>query len=124
MESLVRRVWAQETGRKLKPASKLPEGLGRFELGAEDFSIALALQQIAPYARAGGPLPASVPVPFVRRNGHADGNGHAATPTRGREIPAPHRVRCRVCGEWIEPGEPARVHSRGPEKRRWRHAAC
>ena len=39
---------------------------GKFELGSDEYSIGLALQQIAPYLRTGDPLPASFTVPIVR----------------------------------------------------------
>ena len=35
-------------------------------MGSDEYSIALALQQIAPYLRTGDPLPASFAVPIVR----------------------------------------------------------
>jgi hypothetical protein len=35
-------------------------------LGSDEYSIGLALQQIAPYLRTGDPLPASFAVPIVR----------------------------------------------------------
>jgi replication-associated recombination protein RarA len=72
----VRKIWRAETGRKL---GKVPEGLGRFELGSHEYSVALALQQIAPYVRRGGGLPDGFGVPIVRevRNGTSV-NGSAA----------------------------------------------
>jgi hypothetical protein len=54
LNALVRQVWKEETGCTLK---RLPEGLGKFEAADENYSIGLALQQIAPYVRSGEPLP-------------------------------------------------------------------
>ena len=56
-------------GLGLRPGSDLdtiPQVLGKFELGSDEYSIGLALQQIAPYLRTGDPLPASFTVPIVR----------------------------------------------------------
>jgi len=64
MVDVVRQVWKQETGRDL---DTIPQDLGKFELGSDEYSIALALQQIAPYLRTGDPLPASFTVPIVRQ---------------------------------------------------------
>lgn len=61
---VVRQVWKQETSRDL---DTIPQDLGKFELGSDEYSIALALQQIAPYLRTGDPLPASFTVPIVRQ---------------------------------------------------------
>jgi hypothetical protein len=36
-------------------------------LGSDEYSIGLALQQIAPYLRTGDPLPAAFAVPIVRQ---------------------------------------------------------
>jgi len=44
----------------------IPQDLGEFELGSDESSIGLALQQIAPCLRTGDPLPASFTVPIVR----------------------------------------------------------
>jgi len=63
MERHVRRVWKEQTGQQL---GELPDGLGQFELADDCYSIALALQQIAPYIRTGKPLPDSFVVPIVR----------------------------------------------------------
>jgi hypothetical protein len=63
MVDAVRQVWKRETGRDL---DRIPLDLGKFELGSDEYSIALALQQIAPYLRTGDPLPASFAVPIVR----------------------------------------------------------
>ena len=60
---VVRQVWKRETGTDL---DTIPQDLGKFELGSDEYSIALALQQIAPYLRTGDPLPASFTVPIVR----------------------------------------------------------
>ena len=43
------------------------QDLGKFELASDEFSIALALQQIAPYLRTGDPLPTSFTVPIIRQ---------------------------------------------------------
>jgi hypothetical protein len=64
MVDVVRQVWKQETGRDL---DTIPQDLGKFELASDEYSIALALQQIAPYLRTGDPLPASFTVPIVRQ---------------------------------------------------------
>ena len=40
--------------------------LGKFELGSDEYSIGLALQQIGPYLRTSDPLPASFAVPIIR----------------------------------------------------------
>ena len=64
MVDVVRQVWNQETGRDL---DTIPQDLGKFELASDEYSIALALQQIAPYLRTGDPLPASFTVPIVRQ---------------------------------------------------------
>jgi hypothetical protein len=63
MVDVVHQVWKQETGRDL---DTIPQDLGKFELASDEYSIALALQQIAPYLRTGDPLPASFTVPIVR----------------------------------------------------------
>jgi len=63
MVDVVRQVWKRETGTDL---DAIPQDLGKFELGSDEYSIALALQQIAPYLRTGDPLPASFTVPIVR----------------------------------------------------------
>ena len=52
---VVRQVWKRETGTDL---DTIPQDLGKFELGSDEYSIGLALQQIAPYLRTGDPLPA------------------------------------------------------------------
>ena len=64
MEQLVRHVWARETGSQL---GEIPDGLGKFEMADENYSIGLALQQIAPYARSGEPLPERFTVPMIRQ---------------------------------------------------------
>jgi hypothetical protein len=63
MVDAVRQVWKRETGTDL---DTIHQDLGKFELGSDEYSIALALQQIAPYLRAGDPLPTSFAVPIVR----------------------------------------------------------
>jgi hypothetical protein len=58
---------------------KLPADLGRFELVGGEVSIRLALQQIAPYARSGRPLPKSFGVPLIRETiGGVSVDGSAA----------------------------------------------
>ena len=64
MVDVVRQVWKQETGRDL---DTIPQDLGKFELASDEYSIALALQQIAPYLRTGDPLPTSFTVPIIRQ---------------------------------------------------------
>ena len=54
---------AEETGEQL---GELTDGLGQFELADDNYSIGLALQQIASYIRTGDPLPESFAVPIVR----------------------------------------------------------
>jgi hypothetical protein len=68
LEQLVKRVWQSETGKKL---SRLPDDLGKFELASSDHSIALAIQQITPFIRAGETLPPAFQVPIVRNNASA-----------------------------------------------------
>ncbi len=63
LRELVRKIWKAETGKTLE---KVPSDLGRFEVFSGEFSIRLALQQIAPYVRTGKPLPASFDVPLMR----------------------------------------------------------
>ena len=63
MVDVVRQVWKRETGTDL---DTIPQDLGKFELGSDEYSIGLALQQIAPYLRTGDPLPASFTVLIVR----------------------------------------------------------
>jgi len=63
MVDVVHQVWKRETGSDL---DVIPQDLGKFELGSDEYSIGLALQQIAPYLRTGDPLPASFTVPIVR----------------------------------------------------------
>ena len=63
MVDVVRQVWRRETGSDL---DTIPQDLGKFELGSDEYSIALALQQIAPYLGTGDPLPASFAVPIIR----------------------------------------------------------
>jgi hypothetical protein len=53
MVDVVRAVWKRETGSDL---DTIPQDLGKFELGSDEYSIGLALQQIAPYLRTGDPL--------------------------------------------------------------------
>ena len=63
MVDVVRQVWKRETGNDL---DTIPQELGKFELGSDEYSIALALQQIAPYLRTGDPCPPPSRVPIVR----------------------------------------------------------
>ncbi len=63
MVDAVRKVWKLETGTDL---DTIPQDLSKFELCSDEYSIALALHQIAPYLRTGDPLPASFTVPIVR----------------------------------------------------------
>jgi len=63
MVDVVRQVWKRETGTDL---DTIPQDLGKFELGSDEYSVGLAMQQIAPYLRTGDPLPASFAVPIVR----------------------------------------------------------
>jgi hypothetical protein len=63
MVDVVRQVWKRETGTDL---DTIPQDLGKFERAGDEYSIGLALQQIAPYLRTGDPLPASFTVPIVR----------------------------------------------------------
>ena len=63
MVDLVRQVWKRETGNDL---DMIPQDLGKFERAGDEYSIGLALQQIAPYLRTGDPLPASFAVPIIR----------------------------------------------------------
>jgi protein-L-isoaspartate O-methyltransferase len=122
-------VWHQETGR---PLDVIPEGLGKFELGSDDYSIGLALQQIAPYVRTSEPLPASFAPPIIRG---AYGHGKAmpaapkaipnplpgkSTPPRDDATALPHRSFCRVCRQWAKKGSVMRPTSDGG----WKHAAC
>lgn len=115
MGELVRRVWKEETGGDL---AELPEGLGQFELADEHYSIGLALQQIAPYARTGDPLPAAFGVPFIRGESPEPAPGPAdAQPTR---CAAPTRFYCPACGKWGRKGEAVVSAGNG----RWKHVGC
>ena len=60
---VVSQVWKRETGNDL---DTIPQDLGKFEKAGDEYSIGLALQQIAPYLRTGDSLPASFAVPIVR----------------------------------------------------------
>jgi DNA replication protein DnaC/predicted RNA methylase len=64
MEQLVQHVWCRETGSQL---GEIPDGLGKFEMADENYSIGLALQQIAPYIRSGDALPERFIVPMIRQ---------------------------------------------------------
>jgi hypothetical protein len=63
MVDVVRQVWKWETGTDL---DTIPQDLGKFEKAGDEYSIGLALQQIAIYLRTGDPLPASFAVPIIR----------------------------------------------------------
>lgn len=63
MVGFVRHVWRGETG---LPLRRPPINLGRFELASTSYSIRLALQQIAPFARSRTALPKEFQVPFIR----------------------------------------------------------
>ena len=121
MERMVERVWERETGAKL---THIPEGLGRFELSADGYSIALALQQITPYLRTGKLLPRAFHAPIVRddkpRGDSQGGDSHCG----GRKtIPAPRRQFCSHCARWIRKGEPA-LRSPAGGKAEWTHPRC
>lgn len=64
---LARRIWKTETQTALRT---LPANLGRYELAAGNYSIRLALQQLAPLIRQarsdGSAPPAALAVPFIR----------------------------------------------------------
>lgn len=64
----VPQIWKLETGSDL---DTLPREFGKFELGSDEYSLGLALQQTAPYLRTGDPLPASFTVPIVREHPQA-----------------------------------------------------
>ena len=64
MVDVVRQVWKREARNDL---DTIPQDLGKFELGSDEYSIGLALQQIAPYLRTGDPLPASFAVSLIRQ---------------------------------------------------------
>ena len=89
-------VWHQKTGR---PLGTIPEGLGKFELGSDDYSIGLALQQIAPYVRIGEPLPASFAPPIIRG---AYGHGKA-TPAAPKRSPIHSPANPRRRGMMLPP---------------------
>jgi len=63
MVDVVRKVWKRETGNDL---DTIPQDLGKFEKAGDEYSIGLALQQIAPYLRTGDSLPGSFAVPIIR----------------------------------------------------------
>lgn len=63
LHSFVREVWKLETGKQLRV---MPADIGRFDLASGEYSIRLALQQIAPYVRSGEKLPARFGVPIIR----------------------------------------------------------
>jgi hypothetical protein len=116
MGRLVKRVWKLETGRALKT---IPEGLGRFEACDNAWSIGLALQQIAPYARSNTDLPERFGVPMIRDDDHKANGKNGKGTTR-----AQYKVLCRKCLKWIEPGETIKVHPHKTQKNQWQHANC
>jgi replication-associated recombination protein RarA len=63
LHAFIRQVWRKETGKALR---RIPEGLGVFDIAGGTLSFRLALQQIAPYARSGRPLPDRFQPPIVR----------------------------------------------------------
>jgi hypothetical protein len=133
LETLVRMVWKAETGRDLET---IPEDLGKFEMADDRYSIGLALQQIAPYARSGQDLPARFAVPFIRGSSPAAPCGHkrpapavvaqavvsapVTIPISGTPAPTPHRAYCPHCKTWIRKGEVA-VRTDGGA---YKHVAC
>ena len=132
MEELVRLVWKAATGRDL---DVIPEGLGKFEVDEENYSIGPALQQLAPYVRTGEDLPGKFHVPFIRGTSAAlpstaKASKPAAAPTPAEVPPpaplavalasVPHRAYCPHCKRWIKKGEPAARTELG----QYRHAAC
>lgn len=63
LAGLVKRIFKAETGLSIR---RVPKNLGRYELASENYSIRLALQQIAPYIRSGQPPLSEIQVPYVR----------------------------------------------------------
>jgi hypothetical protein len=66
---------------------KIPDGLGRFEMADNVYSVRLAVQQIAPLIRADAAVPDSVKVPFIRSDEQDEHEkwvlaGHRAAETR------------------------------------------
>jgi hypothetical protein len=121
MAKLIRQVWKSETG---KPLGTLPEGLGRFEECDDAYSIGLALQQITPYLRTGDSLPERFGVPMIRNSQPTCDKSTDDEENRpDGPMVARYRVRCQICGEWIQRKEEARHHSR-KTKWRWCHARC
>jgi hypothetical protein len=116
MERLVKRIWKLETGKVMKT---IPEGLGRFEACDDAWSIGLALQQIAPYARSNTDLPERFGVPMIREDNHkANGNGKAVSR-------ASYPVLCRVCKQMIQRGELVKKYPHHHDKKnQWQHANC
>jgi hypothetical protein len=130
LEQLVRQVWKAETGRDLET---IPEGLGKFEMADDRYSIGLALQQIAPFVRTGQNLPARFAVPFIRGSATAAPCGHkrpadpstaeaspVTIPIGGTPVPVPHRAYCPHCKSWIRKGDVA-VRTDGGA---YKHVAC
>lgn len=64
LNAFVSEIWERETG---QPLDIVPENLGKFDLASGSLSFRLALQQIAPYIRAGDQLPESFDAPFMRQ---------------------------------------------------------
>lgn len=113
--ALVRRVWKEQTGRALK---KLPEGLGKFEAADDNYSMGLALQQIAPYIRTGEPLPDAFVVPIVRFQ-PTMAEAKPGSDANRSAMMATTRFFCRRCRTWGRKGAPA-VWADGE----WRHQDC
>lgn len=129
MEQFVKTVWGWQTG---EPLAAVPEGLGKFELVSDEYSIGLALQQIAPYVRSMSALPASFSPPIVRGGYSQAKVAHVwpkaipnpapgkSTPPRDDARPQPTRCFCRVCRTWAKKGSLMRPTSDGG----WKHPAC
>jgi len=121
--SLVRKVWKAETGQALR---KLPEGLGQFESCDDSYSIGLALQQIAPYARAKQPLPERFGVPIVRRETQAPASRVEIAPPSADApvVVADRRTFCVICQTWAKRGAHVRPVTTGGDRQRFAHANC
>ena len=65
MVDVVRQVWKRETGRDL---DRIPRDLGKFERAGDEYSISLALQQIAPTCGPAIPCPPRSPCRSSARN--------------------------------------------------------
>jgi hypothetical protein len=106
MEALIRKVWKAETGRDL---AAIPEGLGKFEVDDDRYSIGLALQQIAAYVRSGRDLPSRVAVPFIREPAPAASAGRRPAARAGRHCCHDYdsRPACSAKAEEAESAEAA-----------------